>query len=80
MEAYFADNMSPATRGARPYSETNYQIPTFPMLGISAPSKTSEALDKVVGCPILPRSLRIPGAEECIQADCINHEWRLLSC
>ncbi len=54
-EAYTADNMAPAMRGTRPYPGSNYQIPTFPKLWISAPTQASGERDKVVGFPILPR-------------------------
>ncbi|WP_291734429.1 hypothetical protein [Leisingera sp. F5] len=57
-EAYIADHMAPAMRGTRPYPGSNYQIPTFPKLWISAPTQASGELDKVVGFPILPGHLR----------------------
>ena len=57
-EAYIADHMAPALRGTRPYPGSNYQIPVFPKLWVSAPTQASGELDKVVGFPILPRHLR----------------------
>lgn len=57
-EAYIADHMTPALRGTRPYPGSNYQIPVFPKLWVSAPTQASGELDKVVGFPILPRHLR----------------------
>ena len=57
--AFIRDHMKAALRdGDRPFPISNFQVPSFPLLWLRAPTQASGEIDKTVGFPVVPGHIR----------------------